>query len=57
MKFKKVLGYGEIVEEVGKMIKVFNPSLRDIKAAVERMLAKEIIVRDEKDKNVIKYKS
>lgn len=34
MKSKKVLGIDKIIEEVTKMIKVFNPGVRDIKAAL-----------------------
>lgn len=56
MKVKKVLRLENIIEEVGKMIKVFTPGVRDIKASVERLLIKEILVRDDKDRNTIKYK-
>lgn len=56
MKARKLLKLDEIVEEVIKMIKVFIPSARDIKASVERLLAKDVLTRDEKDRNVIKYK-
>ncbi len=38
------------------MIKVFNPAVRDIKSSIERLLTKEILARDEKDKNLLKYK-
>lgn len=56
MKVKKILGFERIVEEVSKMVKVFNPSVRDIKNSVERLLGKDVLIRDEKDKNTIRYK-
>lgn len=56
MKSKKVLGFDKIIEEINRMIKVFTPSIRDVKAAIERLLVKDLLVRDDKDKNLIKYK-
>lgn len=38
------------------MIRVFTPQTRDVKASVERLIQKEMLVREEKDKNTIKYK-
>jgi len=32
------------------MIKVFTPQIKDIKIAIERLITKEIIQRDEKDR-------
>lgn len=40
MKSKKILGLDKIIEEVTKMVKVFTPSVRDIKAAIDRLLVK-----------------
>ena len=56
MKTKKVLSLEVLIEEVIKMIKVFTPGVRDVKASVERLIIKELLGRDEKDRNLIKYK-
>ena len=57
MKSKKVISFDKLCEEIIKMIKVFSPSMKDLKNSVERLLAKDIIIRDEKDKTIIKYKN
>ena len=56
MKSKKVLSFDKIVEEVLKMVKVFSPGSKDIKMSIDRLLVKELLSRDEKDKNILKYK-
>ena len=38
------------------MIKVFTPGTRDIKASIERLLAKDVLVREDRDRNSIRYK-
>jgi hypothetical protein len=37
------------------MIKTYTPQKKDIKIAIERLIGKELLVRDEKDINKIKY--
>jgi hypothetical protein len=37
------------------MIKTFNPQNKDIKIAVERLIGKELLQRDDRDVNKIKY--
>ena len=36
------------------MIKIFNPQMKDIKLAIDRLISKELLQRDEKDINKIK---
>lgn len=48
MKSKKVISFDKLCEEIIKMIKVFTPSMKDIKNSVERLLSKDILMRDEK---------
>jgi hypothetical protein len=43
MKSKKVMDYKSVFEEVTKMIRVFVPQSRDIKIAIDRLIAKEIL--------------
>jgi hypothetical protein len=56
MKAKKVIDFKSLVEEVIKMIKVFTPQIKDIKIAIERLITKEILQRDEKDREQLRYK-
>jgi hypothetical protein len=56
MKSKKVISFDRLADEIIKMIKVFTPSIRDIKGSVERLLMKDLLARDDKDRNIIKYK-
>jgi hypothetical protein len=57
MKTKKVLSVDMIIEEVTKMINMFNPTPRDIKSSIDRLLDKDLLARDEKEKCLIKYKN
>lgn len=50
MKSKKVMDYKSLFEEVGRMIRVFVPQSRDIKASIDRLIGKDILERDEKDR-------
>lgn len=50
MKSRKVMDYKSLFDEVTRMIRVFVPQSRDIKASIDRLIAKEIIERDEKDR-------
>lgn len=56
MKSKKVMDYKSLFEEVTRMIRVFVPQSRDIKVAIDRLISKEIIERDEKDRELVRYK-
>lgn len=56
MKSKKVMDYKSLFEEVTKMIRVFVPQSRDIKTSIDRLISKDIIERDEKDRELVKYK-
>lgn len=56
MKSKKVVDYKSLFEEVTKMIRVFVPQSRDIKLAIDRLISKEILERDEKDRELVRYK-
>jgi hypothetical protein len=56
MKSRKVMDYKSLFEEVSRMIRVFVPQSRDIKASVDRLITKEIIERDEKDRELVRYK-
>lgn len=56
MKTKKLLLFDTMAGEVVKMVKVFAPSLKDIKFSVERLLAKDILSRDDKEKKLLKYR-
>jgi hypothetical protein len=56
MKSKKVMDYKSLFDEVTKMIRVFVPQARDIKTSIDRLIAKEIIERDEKDRELVRYK-
>jgi len=55
MKSRKVTDFETLFSEISKMIKTFNPQTKDIKIAVERLIGKELLQRDEKDVNKIKY--
>jgi len=50
MKAKKVLDFKTLIEEVTRMVRVFVPMAKDIKMAVDRLIAKEILQRDETDR-------
>jgi hypothetical protein len=56
MKARKVVDYRSLIEEVTKMVRVFVPAPKDIKTAVDRLIAKEILQRDEKDRELIRYR-
>jgi hypothetical protein len=56
MKSKKVMDFRGIFEEVTKMVRVFVPEHKDIKKGIERLIGKYILERDEKDKELLKYK-
>ena len=40
MKAKKILDFKSLIEETIKMIRVFTPQARDIKVAIDRLIAK-----------------
>ncbi len=40
MKAKKVLDFKTLIEETVKMIRVFVPQAKDIKQAIDRLIAK-----------------
>ncbi len=56
MKAKKVLDFKTLIEETVKMIRVFVPQAKDIKQAIDRLIAKQLLQRDEKDRELIRYK-
>lgn len=56
MKARKVVDYRSMIEEVTKMVRVFVPAPKDIKTAVDRLIAKEILQRDDKDRELIRYR-
>ena len=55
MKSRKVADFETLFNETTKMIKTFNPQNKDIKIAIERLISKQLLQRDEKDMNKIKY--
>jgi hypothetical protein len=56
MKARKVLDFKTLIEEVTKMVRVFVPMAKDIKIAIDRLITKEILQRDDKDRELIRYK-
>jgi hypothetical protein len=38
------------------MVRVFVPMAKDIKIAIDRLITKEILQRDDKDRELIRYK-
>jgi hypothetical protein len=38
------------------MIRVFVPPSKDVKLSIDRLIAKELLQRDEKDRELIRYK-
>ena len=56
MKAKKVLDFKSLIEETIKMIRVFVPQPKDIKISIDRLIAKEILQRDEKSKELVRYR-
>lgn len=55
MKSRKVTDFQTLFGEITKMIKTFTPQKKDIKIAVERLIGKQLLQRDQKDVNKIKY--
>jgi len=55
MKSRKITDFETLFGEITKMIKTFNPQKKDIKIAIERLITKELLQRDDKDVNKIKY--
>jgi hypothetical protein len=56
MKAKKILDFKSLIEETVKMIRVFVPLAKDIKISIDRLISKEILQRDEKDREMIRYR-
>ncbi len=56
MKARKVLDYKSVLDEVVRMIRVFVPQTKDIKTAIDRLISKDVLMRDEKDQQLIRYK-
>lgn len=56
MKAKKVLDFKSLIEETIKMIRVFVPAPKDIKLSIDRLINKELLQRDEKDRELIRYR-
>jgi hypothetical protein len=38
------------------MIKVFVPPAKDVKLSIDRLITKDLLQRDEKDRELIRYK-
>lgn len=56
MKDRKLLGHTELVNEVIKQLATrFHPKPSAIKQAIERMIEKEYLERDEHDRKQLKY--
>lgn len=56
MKAKKVLDFKSLIEETIRIIRVFVPHAKDVKEAIDRLIAKEILQRDQKDREMIRYR-
>ena len=50
------MDFKSIIEETIKMIRVFVPPAKDVKMSIDRLIAKELLQRDEKDRELIRYK-
>lgn len=55
MKSKKITDFETLFCEITKMIRVFVPQKKDIKLAIDRLINKQLLSRDEKDVAKIKY--
>ena len=50
MKARKVIDFKTLIEETLKMIKVFVPEPKDVKLSIDRLIAKDLLQRDEKER-------
>lgn len=55
LKARKQLTIADMMSEASRQIKVFSPSVRDLKKSIDTLMDREILERDKEDINLLHY--